>query len=136
MPPRKMPQPKIGQKEEDDLRMKKLQMSIQEEIKEHEKDKDKLKDLISKFNVDLIVIGANKLEARRIKEVFKEIAENMKSFGGGDSDDENRKSKKRPGDFIDEPTTKREAFVIWGSLEIPKLFSSSHQGEKLLKNYN
>lgn len=28
-----------------------------------------------KYQVDLVVVGANKLDARKIKEVFKEIAE-------------------------------------------------------------
>lgn len=67
--------------------------------------------------------------------MLKGIAENMKNFGGsGDSDDEKdgRKSKKRNADYTDEP--RKEAFVIWGSLEVPKLFASSHQSQKLLKN--
>jgi hypothetical protein len=36
---------------------------------------------MAKYSIDLVVIGANKLEARRIKEVFKQIAEKMKSYG-------------------------------------------------------
>jgi hypothetical protein len=99
---------------------------LKEEEKEHDKDKEKIKELIEKYQVDLIVVGANKLEARRIKDTLKDIADNMKAFGGsGDSDDERdgRRSKKREqGD----DSSKKEAFVIWGSLEIPKLFSSSH----------
>lgn len=39
-------------------------MSYNEELKEHESDKDKIQDLIQKHGVDLIVVGANKLEAR------------------------------------------------------------------------
>lgn len=108
-----------------------MQLSIQEEIKEHEKDKDKIKELIAKHQVDLIVVGANKLEARRIKETLKDIADNMKNFGGNESDEEAKRSKKRT-DFIED--SRKEAFVIWGSLEVPKLFASSHQSEKLLKN--
>jgi hypothetical protein len=53
-----------------------------EEDKEHEKDKDKIMDLIKKHSIDLIVVGANKLEARRIKETLKEIADNMNNYGG------------------------------------------------------
>ena len=32
-----------------------------------------------KHQVDLVVVGANKLDARKIKEVMKEIAERLKS---------------------------------------------------------
>ena len=39
-----------------------------------------------KQNVDLVVIGGNKLDARKIKEVFKKIAEGVKS---GDYNEEN-----------------------------------------------
>jgi hypothetical protein len=44
----------------------------------------------------LIVVGANKLEARRIKETLKEIADNMKNYAGVSSwrnEDDYRKSK-------------------------------------------
>ena len=84
-------------------------------------------DLITKHSVDLIVVGANKLEARKIKETLTDIAGQMKNFGGANwkNEDEARRSKgSRQGDnYYDE---KKEAIVIWGSLEIPKLFSSSH----------
>ena len=78
-------------------------------------------------------MGANKLEARRIKETLTEIAGQMKSFGGAswkNEDDPRRSKGSRQGDNYDE---KKEAIVIWGSLEIPKLFSCSHQSTKLLK---
>jgi hypothetical protein len=39
-------------------------MSYNEELKEHESDKDHIKELIYKHQVDLIVVGANRLEAR------------------------------------------------------------------------
>ncbi len=42
-------------------------MYYEEELKEHNLDKDKVKELIKKNNVDLIVVGANSLEARVLK---------------------------------------------------------------------
>jgi hypothetical protein len=42
-------------------------MYYEEELKEHILDKDKVKELIKKNNVDLIVVGANSLEARVLK---------------------------------------------------------------------
>jgi hypothetical protein len=42
-------------------------MYYEEELKEHTLDKDKVKELIKKNNVDLIVVGANSLEARVLK---------------------------------------------------------------------
>ena len=77
-----------------------------------------------KHSVDLIVVGANKLEARKIKETLKDIAEKMKHFGSNwkNEDDPRRSKGSRHGDSDD----RKEAIVIWGSLEIPKLFSRSH----------
>jgi RNase H-fold protein (predicted Holliday junction resolvase) len=89
-------------------------MSLKDEEKEHDEDKNKIKELLSKYSVDLVVVGANKLEARRIKEVLENIASNMKSYG--DNEDE--------GMFED---NRKEAFVAWGSLEVPKLFATSHK---------
>lgn len=85
-------------------------------------------ELIKKHSVDLIVVGANKLEARKIKETLKDIAEKMKNFGGsanwkGEDDPRGSKGSRQGESQLDE---RKEAFVIWGSLEIPKLFSSSH----------
>lgn len=97
--------------------------------------------------VDLIVVGANKLAARTIKKVMSEIAEGIKNFEGhGSNDFENdtrgggRGSKNRGnstrfgGDNDDGP--RKEAFVIWGSLEIPKLFANSHQSKKMFKTHH
>jgi hypothetical protein len=39
-------------------------MAYNEELKEHDNDKEAIKKLISSNHVDLIVVGANKLEAR------------------------------------------------------------------------
>ena len=78
-----------------------------------------------------MVVGASKLDSRKIKEVFKDIAEKVKC-GDNDSDEEinTKRSKKRN----DQEEFKKEAFVIWGCLEVPKLFASSHKSMKILKN--
>ena len=52
-------------------------------------------ELIKKHSVDLIVVGANKLEARKIKETLKDIAEKMKNYGSTNwkNEDDPRGSK-------------------------------------------
>ena len=35
----------------------------------------------------------------------------------------------------DDETNSKEAFVIWGRPEVPKLFATSHYSQKLLKNH-
>ena len=125
VPPRRGPKaaddgPRLT--EEEEMHRRKVQFSIAEEMKEHELDKDKVRKLIQKFEVDLIVVGANKLQARSVKLTLSQIAENLKNF--------NDQSKE--GDEARQEST-REAFVIWGSLEVPKLFSNSHLSQKLLK---
>lgn len=68
-------------------------------MKEHNADKDKIHEMILKNKVELIVIGANKLEARSIKNVITAIASSIKDFGGRMEFDEERKgSKKRQDD--------------------------------------
>ena len=81
--------------------------------------------MIKDHSVDLIVVGANKLDARKIKDVFKEIAEQAKLTTDDDDDYQRRGSKTK---YVN------EALVIWGCLEVPKLFASSHKSMKLLKN--
>ena len=46
--------------------MKKLKLNEQEEKNEHDKDIEKIKNMIYKHSVDLIVVGANKLDAKRV----------------------------------------------------------------------
>ena len=106
--------------EEEQQRDKKHMLSHKDESLEHEKDKTKIQELIKKFEVDLIVVGANKLEARQLKITLSQIAENLKNYGSS-NDEETRKENDK------------EAFVIWGSLEVPKLFSNSHLSQKLLR---
>jgi len=54
-------------------------------------DKDKIKSLITAHGVDLIVVGANKLEARMIKKVLSDIAENLKNYGTRNTEEEESK---------------------------------------------
>ena len=66
MPPRKF-NPKSSDRpstEEEDQHKRKMLINHNEEVAEHEADKDRVKELIEKYEVDLIVVGANKLEAR------------------------------------------------------------------------
>lgn len=82
MPPRRFTmQHNPGATDEEDQRYKKAKMQHNEEVKEHEVDKDKIKELMLKHQVDLVVVGANKLAARQIKKVLSEIAEGIKQFG-------------------------------------------------------
>lgn len=102
---------------EDEIqRRKKFEMNYKEEENEHAQDKEKIKDLIKKFDVELIVVGANSLEARNLKKTLSELAEGLKNCG----DDQ----------------ANPEAFVIWGSMEIPKLFANSYMCHKLFKATN
>lgn len=60
MPPRKfLMQPNPGATDEEEQRFKKAKMQHQEEMKEHNSDKDKVSDMILKNSVDLIVVAAN-----------------------------------------------------------------------------
>ena len=58
--------------------------------------------------------------------VLSEVAEGLKDFGasGMNNEESKRDSKKRQRDTSEE--VRKEAFVIWGSLEVPKLFANSH----------
>jgi hypothetical protein len=58
----------------------------------------------------------------------------LKNFGSRSGEDEETKrgSKRRPGESSED--SKKEAFVIWGSLEVPKLFANCHLSHKLHKN--
>jgi hypothetical protein len=93
-------------------------------------------DLMIKHSVDLVVVGANKLEARRLKETLKSIAGNVKTNAGEDFGQPFGEEKKSGGrrSSKKEHEEAKEAIVIWGSLEIPKLFSTGHYSSKLLKD--
>jgi hypothetical protein len=55
-------------------------MNIREEEEEHKKDRQRLTDIMRKHSVDLIVVGANNLDARKIKEVFADVASKLKNY--------------------------------------------------------
>ena len=66
---------------------------------------DNIKKLIYNNSVDLIVVGANKLEARRVKETLKDIAEKIKNYGMGENQNEMEEENKN------EEGQNKEAFV-------------------------
>ena len=139
MPPRKMNLTNLEQDpnatEEEQQRLKKLKMTQKEENREHEGDRKRISDLIITHRVELIVVGANRLEARLIKKVLSDIAEQIKNYGGGNEDEDRTRGKKRTRDGSpDNGGEMKEAFVIWGSLEVPKLFANCHHSSRLVKN--
>ena len=79
---------------------------------QHEKDKERFMDLLETHSVDLIVVAANSLEATKLKKCLNELAGESKS----------RRS------------ARKEAYVIWGATEVPKLFSISHNSQRMHKN--
>lgn len=81
-------------------------------------------------SVDLVVVAANQLEARNLKQSLSDIVVELKNKAtDGDSDNSGRNSPKHG-----QSAYRKEAFVTWGSVEIPKLFSSSHNSQKLHKD--
>ena len=71
--------------------------------------------MLENHSVDLIVCAANSLEARNLKQTLTKIASEQKTKV---VDDDGRSSRKA--------ADMKEAFVIWGATEVPKLFSLSH----------
>jgi hypothetical protein len=69
-------------------------------------------DILELHSVDLIVVAANSLEARTLKRVMVELGFELKN--------------KKPLDDKINQSVPKEAFVIWGSTEVGKLFSLSH----------
>ena len=108
MPPRKRRDP--GDKPGGDQDNHPMPQAVTDEEREHEKDKEKLKEILINHSVDLIVVAANSLEARNLKKAMDTIAAEAKA---GSS---------------------KEAFVIWGCSDVPKLFALSHNSQKLHKN--
>jgi hypothetical protein len=83
-----------------------------EEEKDHKRDKETLIAELRRHSVDLVVVAANSLESRRLFDLMKELtgeAKNSENF-------------------------KKEAMLIWGRTEVPKLFSLSHNSQRLHKN--
>ena len=90
---------------------------------QHEKEKDIMIELLEQFSVDLIVVAANSLKAIDLKRSLEEIAAELKNKETP-MDDDDGKGKNY--------SQRKEAFVIWGSTEVPKLFSLSHNSQRIL----
>lgn len=112
------------------MRRKKQLMQNNEEKAEHKLDKDRITALIQKYDVELIVVGANKLEARKLRETLSSIAENLHNVG---KQEDTASIKKPKGD---EEAKILDVQVAWGCLDVPKLFANSHTSQKLLKGYD
>ena len=124
--------------EEAELRSKKLLLQQREEEEEHQKDCDRLILAVLQYEVDLIVVGANSLDARRLKKTLDQLSEQLKTAGIKDPLAEKRAklaSTTSSTNAQDEKVT-RDVFVIWGNLEIPKLFANSHSSQKLHKSFD
>ena len=67
--------------------------------------------MIRAYDIDLVVVCADSLEAKRLKKSLSEFVSGAKD-----------------GD-------KKQTYVIWGRPEIPKLFSHSHYSNKILQNH-
>lgn len=85
-----------------------------EEELEHERDKDKLADILTEYAVDVIAVGANNLDARNLKRVLDELQNDLVSRRTAAEEG----SKKR--------VEVKEAIVIWSGTEVAKLFAMSH----------
>jgi len=97
------------------------------EKKKHEDAVKAFKEILGKYKVDLIVVCADSLEARKLKKCLGEFAKYK-------LDDQNIVDDMKQKD-VDQNMNDNEALVIWGRPEIPKLFASSHYSQKLLKNH-
>lgn len=84
-----------------------------DEEKDHKRDKETMVKALRDQSVDLIVVAANSLESRKLFEVMQELS------GEAKNNDQN---------------FKKEAKLIWGRTEVPKLFSLSHNSQRLHKN--
>ena len=100
-----------------------------DEEQQHEKDKKKLIELLEEFNVDLITVAANCLEARNLKRNLESIAAELMSKVPSEEEETARGKKAHV-----EPTVRKEVLTIWGSTEVPKLFSMSHNSQRMHKN--
>lgn len=85
-------------------------------------------DILDVYSVDLIVVAANSLEARSLKKVMEELGFDLKNKKPMTDESTNKKYQQ-----VNVP---KEAFVIWGSTEVAKLFSLSHNSQRLHKGVN
>ena len=108
-------------------------MQNNEEKADHKLDIDRITALIQKYDVELIVVGANKLEARKLKETLTSIADNLRI---GNKDMSSQTQLKKTASKPEEEAKILDVQVAWGSLDVPKLFANSHTSQKLLKGYD
>lgn len=99
-----------------------------DEETQHEKDKKKFTELLEEYHVNLITVAANCLEARSLKRVLESIAAELKNKIVPE-EEEPRGKRGQP-----EPIIRKEVLTIWGSTEVPKLFSMSHNSQRMHKN--
>ena len=71
--------------------------------------------MLKEHQIDLIVVAADCLEAKKLKNAMKDLA-NLKNMNDGY-----------------EPYPPKEVHISWGRPEVPKLFAESHNSQKLLK---
>jgi hypothetical protein len=64
------------------------------------------------------------LEARTLKRVLVELTNELKNYKPHETEDSNKRGHQ---------AVQKEAFVVWGSTEIAKLFSLSHNSQRLHK---
>jgi len=124
LPPRKRP----IQAGRDDVPMDGRPQPKTDEETQHEQDKKKLIKLLEEYQVDIITVAANCLDARNLKRCLESIAGELKNQVAT-QEDEPRGKKGHV-----EPTVRKEVLTIWGSTEVPKLFSMSHNSQRLHKN--
>jgi hypothetical protein len=101
-----------------------------EEENKHKADKSRFQGILRDFSIDLIVVCADCLEARKLKKNLEEFAHLR---GGQDGSDNEGDEDRDMNDQNDDDMNSKEAIVIWGRPEVPKLFASSHYSQKLLK---
>ena len=93
-----------------------------EELNKHKADRKRFQNILKDFSVDLIVVCADCLEAKKLKKTLEEFANLRGDIDGSDNDNEDRDMNQGNDDDMNA----KEAYVIWGRPEIPKLFASSH----------
>lgn len=70
------------------------------------------------------MVAANSLRAIDLKRSLEEIAADFKNRDVAMDEDDGKGAKNY--------SPRKEAFVIWGSTEVPKLFSLSHNSQRIL----
>lgn len=68
------------------------------------------------------MVCADCLEAKKLKKTLEEFANLRGDLDNSDNENEDRDMNQGNDDEMNS----KEAFVIWGRPEIPKLFASSH----------